>query len=271
VAKNLSRPYHIFDGFYPHAKAMRAHFDQRFEDPLRSSRDRFVWDYWHVPGEYTLLRTPAYTYFPRSQYERFHRHLVRWGREVLGCHDVSPPWLSCYIEGCRQHPHQDVPHGPLAFVYSLTPKRRQFRGGETFLRQPRTLIAPEFNRLTVFNPSLVHGVRPIKGTHDPRHGRLVIHGWFVNPRPFWVGPLTIDDVRTGIEDGLEDLPAKLGGGLLSLRLRLKPSGHVAAVEPLIQTLSESRDLQKFLNSVRNDWRFPAHKRGSTVTLPLVFV
>ena len=124
----------IVDRFAPQAQALRAVFDERFADPRRTNGDRFVWDYWHVPGQYTALRTPAYHYFPKPIYEAFHNHLVWWGRRNLGCHDVSPPWLSCYIEGCRQELHGDVPHGPWAFVFSLTPwQRRQFRGGETLM------------------------------------------------------------------------------------------------------------------------------------------
>jgi hypothetical protein len=260
--------YQTFDRFYPKAKELRKVFDLRFAEPLHSKPERFQWDYWHVPGEYTLLRTPAYTYFPATHYERFHRYLVNWGRQNLGCHDISPPWLSCYIEGCRQEPHQDVPHGPLAFVYSLTPTRRRFRGGETFLKKPRALIAPEFNRLSVFNPAIVHGVRPVRGTHDPRYGRLVIHGWFVNPRPFWVGPLRIEDVREAVEMGLQGaLPS--GQGLLSLRLSVGKSGKVGGVRVLVNTLSSDRGLTKFLQQI-SELKFHERKAASVLTLPLMF-
>ena len=108
------------DGFAPEAKALRATFDERFAEPRSTRGDRFVWDWWHVPGQYTALRTPAWTYFPKKVYEAFHRRLVEWGRKTLGCHDISPPWLSLYIDGCRQELHGDLPHGPWAFVYSLT-------------------------------------------------------------------------------------------------------------------------------------------------------
>ena len=99
-----------------------------------------MWDWWHVPDQYTALRTPAGEYFPKPLYERFHRRLVAWGRATLGCHDISPPWLSCYVDGCRQELHGDLPHGPWAFVYSLTPWRgRVFRGGETVLLRDEVL------------------------------------------------------------------------------------------------------------------------------------
>src|SRR3954471_15751155 len=130
----MSRSLIVVEDFAPEAEALRKTFDERFADPGVARTDRFVWDYWHVPGQYTALRTPAWTYFPRGIYEQLHNRLVAWGREAVGWHDVSPPWLSLYVEGCRQELHGDLPHGPWAFVFSLTPWRaRTFRGGETLL------------------------------------------------------------------------------------------------------------------------------------------
>ncbi len=269
------KPYQIHDGFYGQAKKLRTFFDKRFRDPLKAGSDRFVWDYWHVPKEYTLLRTPAYTFFPRAQYESFHRYLVGWGRENLGCHDVSPPWLSCYVEGCRQEVHSDVPHGPLAFVYSLTQwKGRKFRGGETFLYKNHEVeIPPQFNRLLLFNPSIPHGVNQVRGTHDPRYARLVIHGWFVNPRPFWVGPLSVGDARDGIEEGLSrilDESLDLGRGLFSTRLAITPSGRVTRVKALVNTLSgaNARDLRHLERGLLS-LRFRPKRSATRLTLPLL--
>lgn len=266
--------YLTVDSFFPEARKLRAVFDQRFKDPLRSAPERFVWDYWHVPGEYTVLRTPAYHYFPKTIYERFHRHLVRFGREQLGCHDVSPPWLSCYVEGCRQEPHQDLPHGPLAFVFSLTPwAQRTFRGGETFIMKPRTRIEPQFNRLTLFNPSLIHGVRQVKGTHDPREGRLVIHGWFVNPRPFWTGPMRVEEIEVALGESLSNAGfdlLQLGQGLLSLRLEILPSGRVRRVSTLINSLMGAKPAHvERLKAQALAWRFPSKASGTKLTLPLM--
>ena len=95
----------IVDDFAREGRALRGVFDTRFAEPRSTRRDRFVWDWWHVPGQYTALRTPAWEYFPKPLYEKFHRRLVAWGRETLGCHDISPPWLSCYVDGCRQELH----------------------------------------------------------------------------------------------------------------------------------------------------------------------
>lgn len=256
------------DHFYSQAPKLRAEFDANFADPLRAHSERFVWDYWHVPGEYTHLRTPAYNYFSARRYEAFHRYLVRWGREHLGCHDISPPWLSCYVEGCRQEPHQDRPHGPLAFVYSLTPKKRKFRGGETFIVKPKTLIVPEFNRLTLFNPSLLHGVREVRGTHDPREGRLVIHGWFVNPRPFWVGPLQVEQVRMALDRGLAPIHfEKLGPGFGAFRMKIGRDGRVKNVVVLMETFKYSARVKDLLPELHK-FDFGKLARPALLTLPL---
>jgi Rps23 Pro-64 3,4-dihydroxylase Tpa1-like proline 4-hydroxylase len=50
-----------------------------------------------------------------------------------------------------------------------------------------TAVEPAFNRLTLFDPRLPHGVRAVAGTRDPRRGRLVVTGWFTEPTPFFNG------------------------------------------------------------------------------------
>ena len=292
----------IVDEFAPEANRLRASFDARFANPRSTSADRFVWDYWHVPGQYTALRTPAWTYFPKAIYESFHRRLVAWGRETLGCHDVSPPWLSLYIEGCKQELHGDLPHGPWAFVFSLTPWRgRVFEGGETLLLRDEVLdfwqdfasvrgveereliraIEPRLNRLTVFDPRIPHGVRRVTGTHDPREGRLVIHGWFVQPRPFVEGPLPV----RALGERIEELTAKLGAllgdlpiaGLLSIAFAVDRRGAATNVRVLSDTTrvprADDAARKRVISRIRTDiatWRFAPQRAPSRVTLPLVF-
>jgi hypothetical protein len=260
--------YKIVDRFYGQAKALRKVFDRRFADPLKAEPERFVWDYWHVPKEFSHLRTPAFHYFPRSVYEPFHRYLVKWGRENLGCHDISPPWLSCYIDGCFQATHRDTPHGPLAFVYSLG--LGGHRGGETFIVRPCTLIPPKFNRLTLFNPDLPHGVRTVRGSRDPREGRLVIHGWFVQPRPFWTGPLQVRDVSAALSELTGAHTGQLGHGFLSLRLGIAPSGKVRRLQILMDTRQAAGriDSARFFDRVHG-LKFPSKKSASQLTLPLI--
>ena len=185
------RPEHVrvVDAYLPAADAvaLRGVFETHNDDPRRVHEYRFVWDYWHVPGQYTQLRTPAADYFPQEQFEALEEALLTYARETLGCSTMTPVWLSNYVDGMRQEIHADVPHGPFAFVLSLTNwDKRRFTGGETFLLRPETLdywrgfetssvvepgavvqtVEPEFNRLTVFDPRIPHGVDVVEG-----HGR----------------------------------------------------------------------------------------------------
>lgn len=298
----MSRSVIIVDRFASEARALRSVFDARFAAPREAHGDRFVWDYWHVPDQYTALRTPAWTYFPRRLYAQFHNRLVAWGRAHLGCHDISPPWLSLYIEGCRQELHGDLPHGPWAFVVSLTRWRgRVFRGGETLLVRDDVLdfwhdfasvravehgeliraVAPQFARLTVFDPRIPHGVRTVTGTHDPREGRLVIHGWFVQPRPFVRGPLQLRALTARIAELTHQLGAWLDGlpiaGLVSFAFDVDRAGRVGDPRVLSDTTrvpsADERGRRALVRKIRGaiaGWRFAGQRATSRVTLPLVF-
>ncbi|NVB76892.1 MAG: 2OG-Fe(II) oxygenase [Kofleriaceae bacterium] len=298
----MSRAVVIVDRFAKEAEALRATFDERFAEPRSTRADRFVWDWWHVPGQYTALRTPAWTYFPRRVYEAFHRRLVAWGRETLGCHDISPPWLSLYVDGCRQEFHGDLPHGPFAFVYSLTRWRgRVFSGGETLLLRDEVLdfwedfrsvrgveepdilraIEPRFDRLTVFDPRIPHGVRQVTGTRDPREGRLVIHGWFVQPRPFVRGPVRVQALSARIDElggllgnMLADLPI---AGVLALAFTIDRRGGVRDLRVLSDTTrvpkAQDRDRVRVIRAMRAAiaaWKLGPQRAPSQVTLPIVF-
>lgn len=291
------------DSFYSRAKELRSHFDETFADPRAARADRFIWDYWHVPGQYTTLRTPAYHFFPKKLYEEFHNYLVWWGRRELGCHDISPPWMSCYVDGCRQELHGDLPHGPWAYVFSLTPWRgRKFTGGETVLMREEILdywnnfdpksglereqvfqeVQPLFNRLTVFDPRIPHGVREVKGVHDVREGRLVIHGWFVQPRPFIEGPLPPNELQTRIDDLSDELEKLFSQGLavhgvLSIRFKVSPRGLVTEAKTLSNSVRHpggdrqvERALTRHIETIIKRFQFKSRKSASTVTLPLIF-
>jgi hypothetical protein len=299
----MSRVARIVDNFAPEARALRAEFDARFADPRKARGDRFVWDWWHVPGQYTQLRTPAWQYFSPALYRAVHTRLVAWGRARLGCHDISPPWLSLYVDGCGQELHADLPHGPWAFVLSLTPwQRRQFTGGETVLLREEVLdywmglayrdtverdqveqaIEPRFGRLVVFDPRIPHGVRRVAGTVDPREGRLVINGWFVQPRPFVVGPLP----RRAVARRLADLDGIVAGwardglwltGTIAFSIGVTAAGTVRSIEVLSDTVRPPRlrdDDKAFalrtLKKTIRGWTFPRRRGPSTITLPLVF-
>jgi hypothetical protein len=296
------KPIIIENRFSPQAKALRKHFENNFAVHKDIRSERFVWDYWYVKDQYQFLRTPAYHYFPSTIYQKFHSQLVQWGREVLGCHDVSPPWLSYYVEGMEQKIHSDVPHGPWAWVYSLTLQTKKFDGGETFILKPETLnywqnfvdekereqkayvenIAPDFNRLIVFDPRLPHGVTPVRGTADPLQGRVVIHGWFVEPRPYVVGGLSTALVQKGLQPALIEMSQVLNQlqnfhGTMSFRLSVAASGEVTKFQWLTDTIvslahneTETMQLKNWIRSRFSNTEFRKTSSPSKITVPLLF-
>ncbi|KAG5182628.1 hypothetical protein JKP88DRAFT_348815 [Tribonema minus] len=306
------RHIHVLDGFLqqPQAAQLRGVFDERFSKPREGTAERFVWDWWHVPEQYTLMRTPAEEYFgpeytlmrtpaeeyfgpeytlmrtpaeeyfgpeytlmrtPAEEYfgpegfEALTAALCKFGQEQLGCRAISPPWLSVYIDGCEQRFHTDAWHGPWAFVLSLTDwDGKDFTGGETQILKPHVLnywnsfapgigleekhfldtIEPHFNRLTLFDPRFPHGVKPVRGTRDPRKGRLVLHGWFTDPQPYFSGGLSEEEATEALNRAMEAsgpaLAAAEGGrvtGTLTVRLHVSGAdGSVRAVSALTDTL-----------------------------------
>ncbi len=290
----------IEDNFSRSAKALRAAFDARFADPKQTRSDRFVWDFWNVPDQYTLLRTPADHFFPAKAYQAFLAELGSWASSNLGCTAITPPWLSYYIEGCEQKLHSDVPHGPWAFVFSLSPARPKFRGGETILLKPGVLnywqgfsdakdrelnsfverVAPRFNRLVVFDPRIPHGVTRVEGTMDPREARLVLHGWFTEPKPCMEGPLQARQVAPVLDDAVSQIQKALEGswhGVLSLRLNISAAGTVRSVGVLADTLvpvnadpAGGKIFRNLLLETLKALRFPKAKGSTSITLPLLF-
>lgn len=290
--------------FSNNAKHLRHYFDQQFADPQSMDSKRFVWDYWNMPDQYRLIRTPAYHYFPENMYMKFHESLVHWGRKTLGCWDISPPWLSYYVEGCKQEFHSDVPHGPWAYVFSLSPQKMKFSGGETVLLRPEVLsywrnfgdskdreknsflatIPSPFNQLTVFDPRLPHGVSEVRGVHDPREARLVIHGWFMEPKTYIEGSLSRENFEQDITDKLNSLFEHVQNlvlqsepctGTLSLQMKVTPSGLCAKAHFATNTLISldghrprplgRKILELYLNST-----WPKSKGSTEFTIPLIF-
>eukprot|EP00968_Pinguiococcus_pyrenoidosus_P026359 scaffold7072_cov267-Pinguiococcus_pyrenoidosus.AAC.13 len=219
----------VRDGFLgAPARELRRAFERRFDPPESGvlGPERFAWDVWHVPGQWSLLRSPAESYFcdfgDGKAYDAFDSALRSFALREFGCSNVSPVWLSLYTDGAFQGLHTDAWQGPWSFVYSLTDwDNRGFEGGETLLLGDQVLqhwrsfemgasaeekqltrqIEPLFDRLTVFDPRYPHCVRPLRGSRDPLKGRLVLHGWFIDPAPYFEGPLDEDDAAEVISQG----------------------------------------------------------------------
>ncbi|CAG9466421.1 unnamed protein product [Pedinophyceae sp. YPF-701] len=310
----------VVDGFLDPALAaeLRGTFDARFEDPRELHENRFVWDYWRVPQQYDLHRTFAADYFGDTDaYDRLEDALLAFGQRELGCAAMTPVWLSYYVDGNGQELHCDNPHGPWAFVLSLTEwdddvARRAFEGGETMLLKQAVLdfwrgfpggamefgdivdlVEPRFNRLTVFDPRIPHGVRQVRGTRDPRRGRLVLHGWFTDPEPFFDDDAGVDgaEASDALNAALGPLFAELGQmprayGTLTVRLTIDGgTGEVDGLEWLTDTLMPDRGECLDVEDVRAQVldvvearlmtaQMPAREDGSDeswcITLPLVF-
>mmetsp|Transcript_6292 Transcript_6292/g.14580 ORF Transcript_6292/g.14580 Transcript_6292/m.14580 type:complete len:404 (+) Transcript_6292:52-1263(+) len=311
-----SQPRHITleDGFLTEQLAanLRGTFDRKFAEPRSTGTDRFCWDYWHVPDQYTLVRTPADAYFDEPDFAALTEALTDFGQRTLGCNAITQPWLSYYVDGCEQRMHTDSWHGPFAYVLSLTPwETRQFRGGETFILEPALLdywrgfdptkgleeskltrtVDPCFNRLTIFDPRLPHGVREVRGTRDPREARLVLHGWFTDlGTPFFEGGLKEEQATDTLNDALEPLYEQLGQcercvGVLIVRLSVDAlSGKVTKLVSLADTLlpdpqemtdgtlgsSIRAEILSVIHQNLSKLQFGPASEDSSITIPFVF-
>lgn len=285
--------------FHTVSHSLRKEFETYFSDPRQTHPKRFVWDFWHVPDQYTLLRTPAYEYFSPKSYMKLHRELVLWGRRTLGCWDISPPWLSCYIDGCKQELHSDVPHGPWAFVFSLTPAKKKFTGGETLILKPEVLnywkhflstqdrelssfvdrLPSRFNELIVFDPRYPHAVTEVAGSKNPMEGRLVIHGWFTEPKTYIEGYLPAKTTEKILNQAYEKvveliLKNEPTQGTMSLQIKVSKSGAVTQVDwgtkNLLNLAGESpRHLFKEIEKIYKQLNFPIAKGTTNMTVPLI--
>ena len=175
------------------SKSMRDDINSHFADPAHHGAPHQVWNYWHVPGSYTYMRTAPEKVIARDKVEHFVERLRTWAAINLGLAGITWPNLSLYVPGCLQGLHNDSVNGRLGFVYSLTRNERRTIGGETVLMHDRDLfrtlldqpaaghilydlVEPRFNRLTLFDDRVPHAVQRVDGSMDPVEGRLVLHG-----------------------------------------------------------------------------------------------
>ena len=278
--------------------------------------------------QYSMLRTPAAAYFPEELFEEFCEELAAFGQTRLGCDAFTPPWLACYTDGHEMAWHSDASHGPFAFVVNLTPdgcharaeseKPGWFEGGETVLLRPEILdywrgfdgsrgleadsiierVDPApFGRVVCFDGRVPHSVSRVKGTRDPRRGRLVLTGWFSAPRPSASGGLAEDgapseeaaavlDAALAVAyDAMDELELARVAGFLGVRVAVTAAGVVQSVDALCDTLrvdsGEQRPLdddevpddvstRELIAAALSEAEFPPASEASTFTLPLAF-
>ncbi|MBC7458525.1 MAG: hypothetical protein H7235_09615, partial [Bdellovibrionaceae bacterium] len=139
-----------------------------------------------------------------------------------------------------------------------------------------------FNQLTVFDPRLPHGVTEVKGTRNPMEARLVMHGWFVEPRPYVVGGLSTAQVQKVITPQfamLDQILSNLGPlhGTMSLRMNINASGKIQACQFVSNTVlslennpSDEKIFYKEMMNLFKHVQFPKVKTSSMITIPLLF-
>jgi hypothetical protein len=299
----LRQPYLIVDDFMPseHAAAMREALEAHLGNPYgHNPETHMVWDYWHVPGLYTYLRTSPDKVIGFDLAMAFQDRLAAWARDTLGLGSASWPFLSLYVHGCRQNQHNDSANGRFGYVYSLTKNERKTTGGETLiwreddystrLDRPNAgegfyhAIAPRFNRLLVFDDRMLHAVQLVEGIMDPIEGRLVMHGHIGEAGPIVDGPLqheAVVDLLAGKmrDDHLAELgeDAKAYHGVAVIRLDVEADGHVAdcrlvvdRVKNLGRNSGSVPAMLARLQAQASRLRFPAAAASSTVTIPVSF-
>ena len=82
---------------------------------------------------------PAADYFPEAQYRELESTLLTFAREQLGCAGITPVWLSCYVDGCRQ---ELTPTSRTVPGRSSSPSptgKRANSPAETLILKPETL------------------------------------------------------------------------------------------------------------------------------------
>jgi len=294
----LRERFVVVDDFLPEKQglSMREDIDAHFSNPERhQSSTHQVWNYWHVPGSYTYLRTTPEKVIARDKVAAFVEALRNWSARTLGLAGVTWPYLSLYVPGCVQGLHNDSTNGRLGYVYSLTRDDRQTIGGQTMLVQDRDLfrsnleraaagvglfdlVEPRFNRLTLFDDRIPHAVQRVDGSMDPVEGRFVLHGHIGEAGVVAQGALSPDAIQQsclGVLHELRNGAAKAVHGPLVLCIEIAPSGRVQGMRPILDRLASSTDadLQSIRDAVADrieGLQFPEASAPTRANVPLIF-
>jgi hypothetical protein len=295
--------YLVVDDFMPSdiAREMRAVAEAHFGSPYdQSPKTHMNWNYWHVSGLYTYLRTLPEKVIGPVLTEAFHAHLSEWSRETLGLGMATSPYLSLYVNGCRQGQHNDSANGRFGFVYSLTRNVRKTTGGETLIWREDDYfqtniqmpcsgsaffesIEPRFNRLLVFDDRVPHAVEIVEGNMDPLEGRLVLHGHIWESGPIVHGPLSraivgeiANQLAAQYSSSLENT-VSIYHGPSAIRFTVQRDGSVASAHLILDRVKrlrgEAPEVQEMLGNLINQilqLRFPSTDAESIVTVPFAF-
>jgi hypothetical protein len=298
----MCAPYVVVDDFLPleTAEAMRRDIEAHFAKSGSHRPDTHqVWNYWFVPGLYTYLRTSPEKLIKRDRVEHFMQVLRGWSAEALGLREVTWPYLSLYVNGCRQNLHNDSENGRFAFVYSLTRDKRMTTGGQTIVMNEGDLfrtnvataqagsgffasIEPNFNRLVLFDDRMPHGVERVDGSMDPVEGRFVLHGHLRDKGAIVSGALTEQQVGEVVMEALigfssESLSRlRLYHGPVVLRLSIDPRGKVDSCSVLLDRVTAIDSSDMGWQNMRNGLiaklkalKFAESNGPTTVTQPVL--
>ena len=294
----LRERFLVVDGFLPadHAGSMRQDIDAHFGEPGQHKADTHqVWNYWHVPGSYTYLRTTPEKVIAREKVEQFVNGLRDWAARNLGLAGVTWPYLSLYVPGCVQGLHNDSTNGRLGFVYSLTRDDRTTLGGETLLMLDRDLfrsnldrpaagvglydlVEPRFNRLTLFDDRIPHAVQRIDGPMDPLEGRFVLHGHISEAGVVAEGALSADAIQSVVVPVLGELREVFGKdvhGPFVISIEIGPDGSMAGANPILDRLASKNGAdigaaRAALTERLGVLRFPTASGSTRANVPLIF-
>lgn len=295
--------YTVIDDFFPDADALRQGIDQHFAEPGKHRPETHqVWNYWHVPGLYTYLRTTPEKVIPRPLLERFLSRLRSLALYRYGLGEVTWPYLSLYVAGCQQGLHNDAKNGRFGYVYSLTRwDERKFLGGETLIFKEQDyvgsaaitrpnagvglyeLVPARFNRMLLFDDRLLHAVPRIEGTMVPQEGRIVLHGHVSEGPVAATGGLDSGAAQPVVERAAPALKKRVEeagrglAGLVTMRLTVGDDGRVLKDEVLfdrlLPTAREAASPEAAIVAIReilSTLRFPAAQTASLVTIPVPF-
>jgi len=117
--------------------------------------------------------------------------------------------------------------------------------------------------------------------HNPLRGRLVVHGWFVHPEPFVIGPHDIKEVTDALNSELPRIltalkPAVWPSGILTFELGIKKNGAVSTVKVKTNSLVlppsadvAKSDILKPMLAYLKKIRLPVARGFSKLILPIV--
>ena len=174
-----------------------ADIDAHFANPgEHRAATHQVWNYWHVPGSYTYLRTSPEKVIAREKVEEFVEALEDLGGGQLGLCAASPgPSSACMCRAARRRCTMIRPTGARLCLFAdpqrpPDDRRRDDRRCRTATcsapsstERPQArdlfdLVEPRFNRLTLFDDRIPHAVPARRRPMDPIEGRFVLHGHF---------------------------------------------------------------------------------------------